>query len=507
MDVTRTDHASSEEMELILRIGLDISAELDLQRLLLLTAESIKRSLGYSYCSLLLKEGNDLVIRAVTEYPEAIIGKRIPLGQGLTGRCALGKKETIVPDLARCEHYIHLGDGIFRSELDIPIIFREKVLGVLNTQSTRENAFGDRDVHVLKILANQLGVALHNAQVRTQLELVQEIGIQLLTIRSTNELFATIVGQVRERLHYDSCALLEVEEGHLRLKAATGEFPADLPGLEIPIGEGITGECAREKRCVNVGDVRRHPGYIASGIEDVRSEIAAPILFEGVLLGVLTVESRTENAFDHDDERLLSIVSAQVAVGIHNARMYAAVEEMAVTDALTGLHNYRYFYERLTIEMSRASRYARPLSLIMIDLDDFKGINDTFGHLKGDEALREVARTIRRNIRRYDETVIMKETEIDVASRYGGEEFVVIMPETGPDGAAIAAERLRSALATQVSERLALSLGGGETRKITGSIGVTAFRKGEDPESFIKRTDDAVYEAKRSGKNRVVLMK
>jgi two-component system cell cycle response regulator len=101
----------------------------------------------------------------------------------------------------------------------------------------------------------------------------------------------------------------------------------------------------------------------------------------------------------------------------------------------------------------------------------------------------------------------MKETEIDVASRYGGEEFVVIMPETGPDGAAIAAERLRNALDTRLSEKIGLSLAGGVARKITGSFGVTAFRKGEDPESLIKRTDDAVYEAKRSGKNRVVLLK
>jgi GAF domain-containing protein len=416
----RPVHASSEEMELILRIGLDISAEHDLDRLLRLTVDSIKRALGYSYCSILLREGNDLAIRAVTEYPEGIVGKRIPIGQGITGRCAQSKKERLVPDLSRCEYYIHLGDGTFRSELDVPILFRDKVLGVLNTQSVRENAFAERDLHVLRILGNQIGVALHNAQVRAQLELVQSIGVQLVTIRTKEELFPSIVSRIREHLHYESSAILETDGDHLVLKASTGEFPADLLGFRIPIGQGITGLCAREKRCVNVGDVRRHPDYIPSGITEARSEIASPILFEDDLLGVLTVESRTEDAFDDEDARVLSIVSAQVAVGIHNARMYEAVEEMAVTDGLTGLHNYRYFQDRLTAEMSRAGRYGRPLSLIMIDLDDFKQINDRHGHIKGDEVLREVARTLRTNIRRYDETVIMKDAELDVASRYGG---------------------------------------------------------------------------------------
>jgi diguanylate cyclase (GGDEF)-like protein len=381
------------------------------------------------------------------------------------------------------------------------------VLGVLNTQSARENAFGERDLHVLRILGTQLGVALHNAQVRAQLELVQEIGIRLVTIRKTGELFPSIVRQIRERLHHDSCAILLADGDRLVLEVVTGEFPTDLVGLRIPIGEGVTGVCALEKRCVNVGDVRRHPAYIPSGIADARSEIASPILFEGGLLGVLTIESKTENAFDDDDARLLSILSAQVAVGIHNARLYDAVEEMAVTDALTGLHNYRYFYDRLVGEMSRASRYLRPLSLIMIDLDDFKEVNDRHGHLKGDEVLREVARTLRSNIRRYDNAAIMKETEIDIASRYGGEEFIIILPETEAEGAAIAAERLRKALESDVAERAGLSADGGPPRRITGSLGVTAFRKGENPEALIKRTDEAVYEAKRGGKNRVVLVK
>ena len=169
-----------------------------------------------------------------------------------------------------------------------------------------------------------------------------------------------------------------------------------------------------------------------------------PIRFEDELLGVLTIESRDEDAFDDDDVRLLSTLSAHVAVCLHQTLALAESERMAVTDGLTGLYNYRYFHERLRGEMARCTRYSRPLSLVMIDLDNFKAINDRFGHLQGDEVLREVARRIKMNIRGCEGTSATKRADVDIASRYGGEEFIVIMPEAPAAGAAIAAERLRA---------------------------------------------------------------
>jgi diguanylate cyclase (GGDEF)-like protein len=451
----------------------------------------------------LLKEGPDLVIRAVTEYPEAIIGKRIPLGEGITGRCALNKEVALVTDLSQSPYYVQLGSEIFGSELDVPIMFRGKVLGVLNTQSTRKHAFGDRDVRTLRILATQIGVAIHNARIRTALELVQDIGLQLVTIVKRNELFPWVVRQIRERLHHDSCAILRADGAALVLEASTGEFARDLIGLRIPFGQGITGRCAVEKRVINVGDVRADPAYITSGV-DARSEIAAPIVFDGTLLGVLTIENNAADAFDEDDERLLATLGAQAAVALHQAQAFADAERMAVTDALTGFYNHRYFYERLHSEMARSVRFGHPLSLILIDLDDFKQVNDRFGHLTGDDVLRAVARAVRTNIRCYDEPMTVKETDTAIVSRYGGEEFVLILPETNRDGAVVVAERLRAAFETDLSRTVALAGEGGEPRVVTGSFGVAAFEKGLGPEDLIKRVDDAVYAAKKAGKNRVV---
>lgn len=491
---------------MLYEIGVQMSAELDRCRLLRLIVDRIKAVLGLSYCAILLKEGNDLVIRAVTEYPDDIIGKKIPLGQGISGRCALNKKEYLVPDLSRCDFYIHLGDRVFRSELDVPIIFHNSVLGVLNVQSMRKNAFTRNDVQFIKILSNQIGVALHNSQVLTQMELLQDIGMKLVSTIKPEELFALIVTETQQRLHYATCAILEISGDHLVFKASSEEFPRELIGLQIPIGKGITGRCALEKKVVNVGDIRLDPTYIRSGILDIRSEIACPVIFTGELLGVLTVESKNENAFNEDDIRLLSILSLQVAVGMHNARMYAEIEKMAITDPLTGLYNYRYFYQRLGAELARSQRYHHPLTVIMIDLDDFKKINDHCGHLCGDRVLKEAALAIRKNIRRYDEPMVLKGGELDIISRYGGEEFIIIQPDTPLAGGLVCAERLRKMLETEIGVRSGLPCNENSPERVTGSFGVAAYRDGDTMDSIIKRTDTAMYQAKEQGKNRVLAL-
>jgi diguanylate cyclase (GGDEF)-like protein len=489
---------------LLHEIGAQIGAELDLHRLLKLIVERVRSALGYSYCAILLKEGGNLVIRAVTEYPEEIIGRRIPLGEGISGRCARDRKEMLVNDLAACDYYIHLGSSVFRSELDLPIVFSNRLLGVLNVQSVKRNGIRGGDVAFLRTLSHQIAIALHHSLVLAQMQLVQDIGMKLVSIIKPDDLFASIVVAAQQRLQYDTCAILEREGDHLIFKASSGEFPSALVGMRIPLGHGVTGRCAQQRQVINVGDVQLDPGYIPSGIAGIRSEIACPVIADEELLGVLTVESRSLNAFGEDDVRLLSILALQVAVGMRNARMYAEIEKLAVTDPLTGLFNYRYFHQRLSAEVARSQRYRHPLSLIMIDLDDFKRLNDRHGHLFGDRVLREAADAIRRNIRRYDEPLLIKGGELDIVSRYGGEEFIIIQPDTPLEGALACAERLRALLHERLSRQLGLPLAADGPERITGSFGVAAYCQGEDVEAFVKRADDAMYRAKSQGKNRVV---
>jgi diguanylate cyclase (GGDEF)-like protein len=162
-------------------------------------------------------------------------------------------------------------------------------------------------------------------------------------------------------------------------------------------------------------------------------------------------------------------------------------KDLSITDDLTQLYNSRHFYEKLKEEIDRLSRYKQPLSLLLIDIDDFKKINDEYGHLKGDKALKIAGRIFQDCLR-----------TTDTAYRYGGEEFTILLPGTGIEAAMNVAERIRNRFATHD-----FSLIANETLNISVSIGATQFKLGEKMEAFVKRTDDALYVAKQKGKNRV----
>jgi len=190
-------------------------------------------------------------------------------------------------------------------------------------------------------------------------------------------------------------------------------------------------------------------------------------------------------------------------------RREAQLRDLVIRDALTLLYNRRYFFYRLNSEIQRARRYGRTLSLLILDVDDFKAFNDRHGHLAGDALLKALAEVIASSIRRSDEK---PSYEVDIACRYGGEEFAVILPEAAAVGGAGAAERLRASIetrgATIVADRLRrrIEKTTWDGMKVTASIGVASYPEhGIDVEGLIRAADDAMYAAKRLGKNRVVV--
>lgn len=494
------------QMELLHRIGLEIVSVLDLDKLLSAVARSSKEILGYDNCAICLVEGKDLVLKASYYFPEKVRGMKIKIGEGVVGKCAQEKEIVNIGDISQCPFYIPSGLEGIQSEIAIPIVFGEQLLGALTIESTTKEAFNEEDEQVLSILSSQLGVAIRNVKVSQskykELELLHQIGLKIVSKIDLEKLLSTIVNLIGENLGYDNCAIFLPFEDKLILKAQS-RFPKKIMGLEIKLGEGIVGQCAQEKEVLNIADVPHCDFYISSGLKAIQSAIALPILYENRLMGVLATESERKDIYQDEDIRLFNILCSQMGVALRNAEMLSELQQLSITDGLTGLYNYRYFSKHMEQEALRARRYKRDLSLILIDLDDFKVVNDTFGHLKGDEILVAVAQLILDNIRKSDSSSIMKEVVIDIPVRYGGEELMILLPETPLQGAITAARRLRERIREEINYKVPLIRENGEKLIVTASVGVASLRSNEESRELIKRVDQAMYEAKNRGKDQV----
>ncbi|HEX5438502.1 MAG TPA: diguanylate cyclase [Gemmatimonadaceae bacterium] len=324
---------------------------------------------------------------------------------------------------------------------------------------------------------------------------------------AAEELYHILVRRVAMALGISRCSLILAHAGaETGLVAATYESPAE-PRLEISLQRYPEITAALERgEPVLVEDVSSSPLYAAAREEwaaagqtvAVRSSIVLPFALDYQTGGVFFLRTaKGEAPLTRDDMTFASAVVRTAVTAIRRARAIettladkARLEQLARTDPLTQTLNRRALMDRITSELERAHRYALLLSILLVDLDHFKEVNDTYGHLAGDEVLRTVAATLQREAR-----------TVDVVARYGGEEFVVILPETGEEGAMAVAERIRQRMAEQTPD----AEGPGSAVRVTVSIGVaTAPLAGVDsPEDLIAAADRALYRAKAEGRNRV----
>jgi diguanylate cyclase (GGDEF)-like protein len=225
---------------------------------------------------------------------------------------------------------------------------------------------------------------------------------------------------------------------------------------------------------------------------NTRSLMLVPLLAHGKTVGVLTAESPLTGFFSDKDLNVLSVVARSAAIALENATLHRKMEELTITDELTGVYNYRYFATKLKEEQRRAARYDLPLSMIMLDIDWFKRFNDTYGHEVGNIVLKGITDVVKRCIR-----------DVDIFARYGGEEFVIILPQTPRDEVAKIGERIRQ----QIEEATFGGGGGIEELKVTVSVGVSSFpENGRPNEELLSVVDQALYRAKGAGKNMVCVI-
>ena len=219
-----------------------------------------------------------------------------------------------------------------------------------------------------------------------------------------------------------------------------------------------------------------------------RSFHLSPLLStQGQVTGLVRAESIEREAMDQEDGRLLESLVVLASLAIENAKLYRETQDLAVTDGLTKLLLRRVLLEKLEQELLRAKEKDAPLALVLLDIDHFKSVNDTYGHPAGDAVLREVAARVKRSVR-----------DVDVCGRYGGEEFIVLLPQTPLEGALLVAERIREAVKAKPFELR------GEERRITVSLGVSVFPQHSDNgRALIESADEALYKSKENGRDRV----
>jgi diguanylate cyclase (GGDEF)-like protein len=287
-------------------------------------------------------------------------------------------------------------------------------------------------------------------------------------------------------------AVTDAETQTLRIMATRG-YPVKLvEHLRIARGDGIIGKVYETGMPLHVVDVSRFEGQRRRRTRYRTNSFAAmPIASAQEILGVLCVTDRADGRpFTRKDLSTLRTLAAPLALALGRERALAQAgfyAEAAAVDPVSGLYNRRYFHTRMQEELQRAQRQASSVGLLMIDVDDFKAVNDTYGHLVGDMVIRLIADVLRRSVRVFD-----------ICTRFGGEEFAVLMPGSGAEDAERIAERIR-----QRAENCTAAEPGLEALKVTVSIGLAVSRPESSPSDLIHRADLALYQAKRSGKNRV----
>lgn len=368
-----------------------------------------------------------------------------------------------------------------------------KAMRASGTKSFHHSRCKSEDISSKKI--KSLSEELHSKS--EQLRLLSEV------IRTANSYLEpnAVINFIMERIkHLVECQawsllLLDEENNQLVFKAALGEKSDKLAEIKLKIGEGVAGKVAETGQPMIVDDAEKCP-YFNKEIDRItkfktKNILAVPLKARGKIIGVFEIinkrgKERTE--FSDKDLETVMLFLEPAAIALENAMLFQKTKELTLIDDLTHLYNTRYLYQSLKSEIARGKRYGYPLSVLFLDLDGFKAVNDINGHLVGSSTLKIVAKILKECIR-----------TVDIASRYGGDEFTLILPNTDSEGAKIVAERLRERIENYPYEREL-----GVKIKLSASFGISVFPlHGDTPEVLIQKADQAMYKVKETTKNAV----
>jgi diguanylate cyclase (GGDEF)-like protein len=312
------------------------------------------------------------------------------------------------------------------------------------------------------------------------------------SILEPRKVIELVVERIQQLIPSEAWSLMMVDEEtrELVFEAALGARARDVAAFRLKIGEGVAGWVAETGKPAIVNDTARDSRFSPRVDKrtqfETRSILCAPLISRGRTIGVLEIINKRGGPFTRADLQLVLTLVEPCAIAIENAILFQRTEQLTITDDLTRLFNSRYLNLYLGREIKRCKRHGIPLSVIFLDLDGFKGINDQYGHLAGSGTLTEVGKILAEGVR-----------ESDILARYGGDEFVVVLPETPASGALVIAERLRRA----IEEHRFLEPQGIAAR-ISASFGISTYPDHAlSPEGLIQKADQAMYRVKEREKN------
>jgi diguanylate cyclase (GGDEF)-like protein len=479
-------------MALLNSIVGSVSASLDLTEVFRAAVVELSAATGAPYVSLYRVEGSWLRLAAQVGYQN--LPGDLSQMSGIRGRVARSGRPEFVARARDDPNETATGfDTTTRAA--VPIFLDGDVIGVIAIEGTSARPVTPQMFELMIALGQQLSVAVRNASLyeelrkaHDELQVLYEAARSVSGTLDLHTVLDSLVSVTCRAFGYDNGALLMVDagSGDLTVDACYGHRES-IVGMRLPPGVGITGWVARTGTPLVVDDVLQDSRYYRFD-DRTRSELAVPLIIEGKVLGVFNVESTRLATFGPRDLHMLTTLASYAVIAIQNAHLFEHAQRLAITDGLTELYNHRYLYEALDRVLERAKRDAQPLSLIMLEIDNFKRFNDTYGHQSGDEVLRTVAVLLRRGSR-----------PSDVVARYGGDEFMVVLPNAGKSSAQETAERLRRAV-----EAYPLVLGDDVIASITLSVGVATYpTDGQTVDALVEAVDRAQYIAKRSGGNKV----
>jgi diguanylate cyclase (GGDEF)-like protein len=442
---------------------------------------------------LLERQTQELYVRSQIGWDEGQDKTRLPLGHGITGAAALKKQPVYAPDVSKDPRYFCSAKST-RSELAVPLMVRDQVVGVLDCQSDRLDHFDAETIDLLTLFSTQASIALQNARLYSleqqrarQLQAINAIAQHTTAVLDLEELLGRVCGLIHDAFQVSHVSLLLREDHDLVLRAHHGTLTPQIPaGGRFPARAEPWAGILSATGTVMEGDLAGAPAT-AKFFAESASRMCIPLVSFGQVLGVLALDSATPDAFRDGDLQSLESVADICATAIQNAHYVERVKQLAYLDGLTGIFNRRLFEMRIMEEIERARRYGTGMAVIMADIDQFKRLNDEFGHVLGDEVLRQVSSVFSQQLRK-----------IDVVCRYGGEEFGILLSQTSAQHAMSVAEKLR-----KVVEGWQFP---GVPRTVTISAGAAAFPDhGTTRDELVRAADSALYAAKQAGRNHVCL--